>query len=77
MNYLKDEMRYLKERERRTLIRDMNKESKSTAANKDTKLPKCNADTSESGSESDNESLEQNIRTLEEREGIATDDEVD
>ena len=81
MNYLKEEMRYMKERERRTLIRDMNKDSKSKAATKDTKQPQWNADSSES-SESENESLELNIQIVGEShnsdiQGIATNEGLD
>ena len=41
MNYLKEEMKYMKERERRKLIRGMN----TTHATKVTKQPERNADT--------------------------------
>ena len=43
MNYLKEEMKYMKERERRKLIRGMNK----TDSTKVTKQPERNVDTSD------------------------------
>ncbi|KAI6660673.1 hypothetical protein LOD99_10353 [Oopsacas minuta] len=52
LNYLKEEMRYMKERERRKLVREMNKSSKG-AVTKVTKPSERNAESSESSQSED------------------------
>ena len=67
MNYLKEEMKYMKERERRKLIRGMKK----THSTKVTKQPERNADTSD-----DDDDLEIDENSLSDNDSIDRVDEL-